>query len=133
MKTIRVLIVEDDSVLLSELKKHYRGFFESQGFDSVAIEQSEDALDAKQLAKSASNNPYDLISLDVNLGDAEVTGLDVLSAFKRFQSAWMVALLTGVEADGTLDATVGKGAATKLRRQLRRDAYARFPAERLLV
>jgi DNA-binding NarL/FixJ family response regulator len=133
MKAIRVLIVEDNALLLSELKKHYRGFFESQGFDSVVIEQAGSASEAKQLAKGASSNPYDLVSLDVNLGDAEVTGLDVLSAFKRFQSAWMVALLTGVEEDGTLDATVGKSAATKLRKQLRRDAYARFPAERLMV
>ena len=38
---IRVLIVEDEAMLLSELKKHYRRFFEDQGFYSLAIEQCE--------------------------------------------------------------------------------------------
>lgn len=133
MKTIRLLIVEDDATLLADLKKHYRALFQSLGFSSVVAEQAESAAEAKQLAKDAKANPYDLVSLDVNLGDAALTGLDVLAAFHRFQSAWMVALLTGVEADATLDATVGRGPAAKLRKQLRRDAYARFPAERLMV
>jgi hypothetical protein len=59
--------------------------------------------------------------------------LDVLDTLKRFQSAWMVALLTGVETDATLDATLGETKAQDLRRRLRRDAYTRFPPDRLLV
>jgi DNA-binding NarL/FixJ family response regulator len=133
MKAIRILIVEDDAELLSKLKALYRELFTAQAFESVAIESAGTADEAKQLAKGAAHSPYDLVSLDVNLGSAEVTGLDVLAAFKRFQSAWMVALLTGVETDPTLDATIGRSAAAKLRKQLRRDAYARFPAERLMV
>jgi hypothetical protein len=69
----------------------------------------------------------------VNLGDSALTGLDVLATLKRFHSAWMVVLLTGVETDATVDDTMGQERGENLRRQLRRDAYARFPAERLLV
>ena len=133
MKAIRILIVEDDTDLLPKLKALYRELFMGQGFDSVTIEETRSADEAKRLAKDAAKNPYDFVSLDVNLGNTDVTGLDVLEAFNRFQSAWMVTLLTGVETDSTLDATVGSLEANILRKQLRPDAYAKFPSERLLV
>lgn len=128
-----MLIVEDDNDLLSRLKALYREAFAAQGFGSVTIEQAETAEEARDLARQAKSNPYDLVSLDVNLGKADYTGLDVLASLKRFRSAWMVALLTGVETDKSADHTMGKEKAEKLRKQLRRDAYSKFPAERLIV
>jgi CheY-like chemotaxis protein len=133
MKSLRMLLVEDQSELVAELKNLYRQAFARQGFDSVTIEEAAAVEEARELARAAKGNPYDLVSLDVNLGDQELTGLDVLSALKRFQSTWMVAMLTGVETDRTLDDTLGKNAGENLRKRLRRDAFARFPAERLLV
>jgi ActR/RegA family two-component response regulator len=127
-----MLIVEDDSALLAGLEEQYREIFTRRGL-AVSIEQATTVEKARTLAKQARSAPYDLVSLDVNLGDSRLTGLDVLDTLKRFQSAWMVALLTGVETDSTLAATMGETKADDLRRQLRRDAYARFPAERLLV
>lgn len=128
-----MLIVEDEPSLLELLKTSYREKFKAQGFDSVTIEESRSVEEARKLAKDAASDPYDLVSLDVNLGDTTLTGLDVLSTLKRYQSAWMVALLTGVETDTSVDKTMGKAAGITLRKGLRRDAYARFPAERLLV
>ena len=128
-----MLIVEDEAPLLEFLKASYRKKFKAQGFESVTIEESRSVEEARKLAKDATTNPYDLVSLDVNLGDATLTGLDVLSTLKRFQSAWMVALLTGVETDTTVDKTMGKATGITLRKRLRREAYSRFPAERLLV
>ena len=128
----RILIVEDDLVLLAKLKAHYRAIFEQMGHH-LTIEQAGTVEEARSLAKAAKDQPYDLVSLDVNLGDSDLTGLDVLSTLGRFQSAWMVALLTGVETDASVDATMGKKAGANLRKQLRQDAYSRFPAERLLV
>ncbi|HRI12304.1 MAG TPA: response regulator [Verrucomicrobiota bacterium] len=133
MKSIRMLIVEDEPALLELLKRSYREKFKAQGFDSVTIEESRSVEDARKLAKGATSNPYDFVSLDVNLGDTTLTGLDVLSTIKRYHSAWMVALLTGVETDTSVDKIMGKAAGIALRQRLRRDAYARFPAERLLV
>jgi CheY-like chemotaxis protein len=133
MTSIRMLIVEDDKRLLSELERLYREAFSVQGSSSVTVEQAETAGQAREIARQAQSNPYDLVSLDVNLGDAEATGLDVLSTLKRFRSAWMVVLLTGIETDANLDHTMGKAKAERIRRQLRRDAYSRFPAERLIV
>lgn len=132
MKTIRMLIVEDDKKLLQTLDAHYRSIFESCDFQ-VTIEKAETVEEARRLAKGAKTNPYDLVSLDVILGDPAMTGLDVLETLNRFQSVWMVALLTGVETDATVDRTMGKPRGDSLRKRLRRDAYARFPAERLLV
>ena len=132
MKTLRMLIVEDQTALLGELEHLYQQVFRSRGYDArvesaVAVEQ------ARQLAKAAKTNPYDFVSLDVNLGDPTLTGLDVLDTLRRFQSAWMVALLTGVELDRSVDETMGRAKGESLRKQLRRDAYARFPSDRLVV
>ena len=132
MKPVRILIVEDDSLLLTKLTELYRTVFASHGYQPT-IEQAGTAEEARRLAKAAKSNPYDFASLDVNLGDAVLSGLDVLETLKRFRSAWMVALLTGVETDVTVDKTMGKISGERFRKQLRRDAYARFPAERLLV
>ncbi len=132
MSSIRILIVEDDSQLLPILATSYRKIFASLGY-VVTIEQTSNVADARQLAKAAHGKPYDFVSLDVNLGDGTLTGLNVLETFNRFRSAWMVALLTGVESDAKLDATLGRSEAEDLRKKLRRHAYANFPAERLMV
>lgn len=135
MKTpIRMLLVEDSQDLLSWLTTSYGRIFVARGYEP-AIETATTVDAARKLAKEAgkANKPYDFVSLDVNLGDGTLTGLDVLATFNRFHSAWMVALLTGVESDESLDGTVGKERADAIRKQLRRDAYANFPAERLMV
>src|SRR5690606_27958737 len=132
MRPLRLLIVEDDPKLLAKLMELYGATFSSGGYQPT-FEQAATAAEARRLAKAAKEHPYDFVSLDVNLGDPVLSGLDVLETLKRFHSAWMVALLTGVETDATVDATMGKTAGDRLRKQLRRDAYARFPAERLLV
>jgi len=132
-KKIRMLIVEDETELFSTLKKLYRDAFAAHGFTSITIEEAKTAGEADELARQAKSNPYDLVSLDVNLGDSDYTGLDVLATLKRFRSAWMVSLLTGVETDKSADHTMGQEKAENLRKQLRRDAYSSFPAERLIV
>ena len=133
MKSVRILIVEDEAKLLPRLKSLYQSAFAAQDFDAVTIELAQTVEEARNLARAAITNPYDLVSLDVNLGDRAETGLDVLGSLKRFQSAWMVALLTGVETDASANLTLGKTRAERLRQRLRNDAYTRFPAERLLV
>jgi CheY-like chemotaxis protein len=132
MNPLRMLIVDDDANLLAILEQSYRRLFAEQGYEPT-IDCAATVEAARQLAKAARSNPYDLVSLDVNLGDHALTGLDVLETLKRFRAAWMVVLLTGVETDPTLDRTLGGHRADSLRKELRRDAYAHFPAERLLV
>jgi hypothetical protein len=60
MKSVRMLIVEDDKDLLSKLKAAYRSAFELLEFDSVTIEQAETAEEARNLAKQAMKNPTTL-------------------------------------------------------------------------
>jgi CheY-like chemotaxis protein len=132
MKTIRILIVEDDPVLLAGLTEEYRRIFESKAYATQVVAAA-DVANARRMAKEGRSRPFDLVSLDVNLGDSALTGMDVLDTLNRFRSAWMVALLTGVETDDSLDRTLGNKKAEEIRKQLRRDAFSRFPAERLLV
>ena len=135
----RILIVEDDPILLPLLETHYRRLFEAQGYETVTVETAKSADEAKERARKATRKPYDFVSLDVNLGKTSVemgrvlTGLDVLRVLKAYNSAWMVVLLTGVDTDASLDATVGKADAEVIRRKLRRDAYQNFFPERLQV
>lgn len=132
MKDVRILIVEDDAKILATLGELFYIVFYSHGYRAV-IEHACTVDEARRCAKAARSKPFDFVSLDVNLGDAMLTGLDVLDTLKRFHSAWMVALLTGVETDATVNQTMGTDRGDYLRKHLRRDAYARFPAERLLV
>ncbi len=132
MKPIRILLVEDDSATLKWLTGCYQEVFRDRGY-AIDISHAKTVEEARRAAKAANRKPYDLVSLDLNLGDTQLTGLDVLNTLHRFQSAWMVALITGIETDVTLDKTMGKIKGDDLRKQFRRDAYARFPAERLIV
>lgn len=133
MKPVRMLIVEDEKDVLVRLKELYQASFIEHGFTPVSIEEAGTVAEARELAREARARPYDLVSLDVNLSDPEVTGLDVLSSLRRYQSAWMVALLTGVETDATLNETIGEANAEDLRKTLRQKAEEKFPAERLRV
>ena len=132
MKPVRLLIVEDDPVMPAGLEANYARILGERGFVAEMV-QATSVDEARKLAKAARSRPYDLVSLDVNLGDTQLTGMDVLDTLKRFRSAWMVVLLTGVETDASLDKTLGREKGDDLRKKLRRDAYCRFPAERLLV
>lgn len=133
MKPVRLLIVEDERDLLVRLGVLYRAKFQELGFGPLVIEEASTAAEARDRAREARQTPYDLVSLDVNLKDPEITGLDVLTTLSRYQSAWMVALLTGVESDATLDETLGEKRAGDLRETMRQKAEERFPAERLRV
>lgn len=129
---VRILIVEDDEALIPFLEREYSNAFGRHGYNA-SFTLARTVEEARKAAKDAQRDPFDLVSLDVYLGDQSLTGLDVLDTLKRFNSAWMIALLTGVEIDPTLDANMGMERGDKLRKQLRRDAYTRFPAERLLI
>jgi CheY-like chemotaxis protein len=134
MPSIRILIVEDDEKQLAQIKGFYKQCFLEQLDIEPEFAEARSFAEAARLAKSQSDSPkYDLVSLDVNLGDSAKTGLDVLQIFNAFNSAWMVALLTGVETDRALDKTLGKEKGGRIRNELRRDAYLKFPAERLVV
>ena len=64
----RILIVEDDPILLPLLETHYRRLFEAQGYETVTVETAKSADEAKERARKATRKPYDFVSLDVNLG-----------------------------------------------------------------
>lgn len=132
LKPLRILIVEDEPEMRAHLKTIYSRVFQEHAFQPE-FDEAEDATKALDDAQKAASKPYDLVSLDVNLRDKTVTGLDVLGAFKQFKSAWMVALLTGIEMDASLDAVVGNERAEQMRRGLRSEAYTKFWPERLIV
>ena len=83
---------------------------------------------------AARGEPYDLVSLDINLGHSgnegpQQDGLHLLGEIARTHTAWMVAILTGVEKDPSFKG----GRATVVQRNLRNLAMQTFPPERLVV
>lgn len=132
MRALRILIVEDDPDISHRISNFLKSAFE-QLERPLELSFANSVSQARKLAKTARTRPYDLVTLDVNLGDPVMTGLDVLETLHRFKSAWMVALLTGLESDDSLDSTIGSDQANILRQSLRPLAYRSFPAERLTI
>lgn len=134
---IRILIVEDKIVWANFLEKRYH-FEVAEILDIdrnfVDVERASTFDEASEKIKAARREPYDLVSLDINLSNPnseqpQQDGLHLLGEIAKFQSAWMVAILTGVEKDSTFTGS----RANVVRRNLRNLAMQTFPPERLVV
>lgn len=135
-RSIRILIVEDEPEWVKAIKANFLEIFNDLGVPCT-IEVPSSIRECKNLIRSASNAPYDLISLDIHLrndgsGDS-VSGLDLLRIVASHRAAWMVSILTGVEEDETVIQTYGAEKARLLQNELRSRAFTTFPPERLLV
>lgn len=133
---IRILIVEDQPEWAKAIKTNLLEIFNDLGVPCT-IEAPVTIKECKKAIHSASESPYDLITLDINYredaSDSPIDGLNLLGTIGKFQSAWMVSILTGVETDSTVEDTYGAARASLLQKELRSKAYTSFPPERLLV
>lgn len=141
-ESVRILIVEDEVEWSDYLDNRFRQLFETELNAHATIERALDAQKALQLIgkiKETGAEPYDLVSLDVFLGEAEakrgVTGMRVLEEINAANAAWMVAMLTGIE--GRNRRGRGDSDAEDLVREIQEDLRARarknFPPERLVA
>lgn len=86
----RVLIVDDEPLVVNVSKD----FLCEHGFDSASAATASEAL------QSMSENPSDLMLLDINLPDAN--GLTFLGEFKKRHPNTPVVILTGSGYDATM-------------------------------
>lgn len=99
MKPIRLLIVDDEEEPRNLIRRIYEAVLPRFEFlpEITAFDTAKEAkLHALQVLKQG-GKPYDLASLDLDMGDSEVHGINILEALKVAQSAWTVVVLTGLE------------------------------------
>ncbi len=138
MRQIRLLIVDDEDEPRNLVRKIYEEVLSDFGLGVPAITTMGNAKAAKAHALQFLDDPdepYDIASLDLNLGDVEVTGLDILEALKLSQAAWTAVLLTGFEMDLEKAAKtfVEPKKLTQLLRSFRSEAQEKFWPMRVLV
>ncbi len=96
--TIRVLIVEDESLIRWSLRQK----FEERGYQVVEAETGQAALNAFQ------SGPFDLILLDYRLPD--ITGLDVLHGLRQLDQDAVVIMMTAYSTIETAVEAIKLGA-----------------------
>ncbi|MBF0353120.1 MAG: response regulator [SAR324 cluster bacterium] len=79
MKQLKIMVVDDEFASLALLKKHMSKYGECDGFEA-----SKDALIAFHLAH-AKRQPYDLITLDINM--PYMDGNELLEAIRNWELA----------------------------------------------
>jgi CheY-like chemotaxis protein len=97
---ISVLMVEDDYINIFMMQK----IFESL-FDITYAKSSSEALNL------LGNNTYDLVLMDINLGDDAITGVDILKKMKEDirHAQTKTFAVTGYVMDGDRDKYLGLG------------------------
>jgi CheY-like chemotaxis protein len=97
---ISVLMVEDDYINIFMMQK----IFESL-FDITYAKSSSEALNL------LGNNTYDLVLMDINLGDDAITGVDILKKMKEDirHAQTKTFAVTGYVMEGDRDKYLGLG------------------------
>lgn len=98
MDSIKILLVEDDLVIATDL----RGFLEEAGHSVTAI-----ARDRKEALLSIKSNPPDLALIDITLGNIEDEGIQI--AKEILSQHWIPFIYLTAHSD---DKTIKKGAET---------------------
>lgn len=133
---LRILIVEDEPQWAQAIKSNFLEIFNDLKLPCT-IEAPSTIQKCRDAIRSAAENPYDLISLDINFrqdaAEDPIDGLKLLAIISDYKAAWLVSILTGVESDETVDDTYGEHRARLLQYELHSRASATFPPERLMV
>jgi CheY-like chemotaxis protein len=133
---LRILIVEDEPKWAQSIKSNFLEIFNDLKLPCT-IEAPDTIQKCREAIRSAAENPYDLISLDISFSNdaAEdpIDGLALLGIISQWKASWLVSILTGVESDTTVDDTYGEQRARLLQYELHSRASATFPPERLMV
>jgi len=136
-RNLKILIVEDEEFWREKIRSILCDELAGDGY-SVTIDAAQTAEAAMDFVNDcAAKGPYDLVSLDMHLAEPDGDsghGLDVLGRISIYSAAWMVSILTGIERDDTVAASLGENLASKLQKELRSSIYkTSFPRERLMI
>jgi len=94
----RILIIEDDKEMRSLLKD----FLEEEGYEADSANNGSEALG------KLAHQPFDLIITDYRMPG--LTGLDILSAVKKFQPEMPVIVITAFGGEQVYRRSIARGA-----------------------
>lgn len=134
---VRFLVVEDEKPWSQALSSKIRYYFEEKlRFNSSRI-RSASAYDGDQGNQQLSQGRFDLVTLDMNLGEgasrSKISGLDLLGEIAVGNRAYFVIIITAAVNDPRLEQLYGKEAAGLMRYGALNEAIKRLPAERVRI
>jgi DNA-binding response OmpR family regulator len=113
----RLLVVDDEPAVLQPMTR----YFARMGYDVTAARDKEEALSA------LASTPFDLVILDLRLGDSETDGLDILHQARERRARLPVLVLSGI-ISASVRAEVARGAGAALQKPQALPEIARVAA-----
>jgi DNA-binding NarL/FixJ family response regulator len=139
---VKYLVVDDSPDWANHVDEAVREYFEGSKKLSHQRVRSSTAYNAKQAEERISEGGWDLVMLDMSLGDGagkqRVSGLDLLAEIAQGNKngenkAYFVVIVTGAVTDPTLEKVYGKDAAALLRYGALNEAVRLMPASRVRI
>jgi DNA-binding response OmpR family regulator len=134
---VKYLVVDDVPEWAEAIGNTVRGYFENRCDFAKSRIRDYSAFDPKQADQLISDGGWDLVTLDMNLGEAaaksKISGLDLLGEIAAGKKAYFVIIVTGAVNDPTLEKVYGKETAALLRFGALNEAVKQMPASRVRI
>lgn len=138
---LKFLSVDDVTEWADQLKIVVEEYFVNQKRFARARVRGKTAYNASQADALIADGGWDLVLLDMNLGDGSerkgacerISGLDLLGDIARGNRAYFVIIVTGAVTDMTLDEFYGRDTAELLRLGAMNEAVKQMPAARVRI
>ena len=134
---IKYLVVEDQPDWSKAISAEVRAYFEDVRRIYKARIVGASAYDGDQGREQLDNNTFDLVTLDMNLGEgagkSKISGLDLLGDIADGNRAYFVIIVTGAVNDPNIERIYGPEAAARMRYGALNEAVRKLPAERVRI
>lgn len=134
---VKYLVVDDVLEWAEAIGSTVRNYFEDRcGFAKSRVRDFS-AFHPKQADQLITDGGWDLVTLDMNLGEAaaksRISGLDLLGEIAAGNKAYFVIIVTGAVNDPDLEKIYGKETAALLRFGALNEAVKKMPASRVRI
>lgn len=138
---LRYLVVDDVTEWANQLREAVADYFVGERHFAKVRVRGFSAYDATQADNHIAGGGWDLVLLDMNLGDgsqrtgarSRISGLDLLGDIARGNRAYFVIIVTGAVTDPHLENFYGKDTAALLRFGALNEAVRMMPASRVRI
>jgi len=134
---LKYLVIEDQPAWSEGITSAVRNFFQNRRGFSRSRVRDFSAMTARQADQLISQGGWDLVMLDMNLGEGagadKVSGLDLLGEIAAGNKAYFVIIVTGAVNDPTLEKVYGPDTAAMLRFGALNEAVRLLPASRVRI
>lgn len=134
---LKYLVIEDQPAWSEGITSAVRSYFQNRRGFSRSRVRDFSAMTARQADQLITQGGWDLVMLDMNLGEGagagKVSGLDLLGEIAAGNKAYFVVIVTGAVNDPTLEKVYGPDTAAMLRFGALNEAVRLLPASRVRI